>query len=62
MNNDDLIAQLESVSEILADRALDVLREASAGGATSRPEAERQLTQARRAVEKAVAILRQSRG
>ena len=62
MNNDDLIAQLETVSEVLADRALDVLREASAGGATSRPESERQLTQARRAVEKAVAILRQNRG
>ena len=61
MNNDDLIAQLDTVSEVLADRALDVLREASASGAPSRPEAERQLTQARRAVEKAAAILRQSR-
>jgi hypothetical protein len=61
MDNDDLIGQLESVSELLADRALDVLREASAAGATTRPEAERQLTQARRAVEKAVAILKQAR-
>lgn len=61
MDNDDLIGQLESVSELLADRALDVLREASAAGATTRPDAERQLTQARRAVEKAVAILKQAR-
>lgn len=61
MDNEDLIGQLESVSELLADRALDVLREASAAGATTRPEAERQLTQARRAVEKAVAILKQAR-
>lgn len=59
MHNDDLIAQLESISEALADRALDILRQASANGETKRPDTERQLTQARRAVEKAASILRQ---
>jgi len=54
---DDLIAQLRSVSEDLADRAISVLSEASRAGETRRPEAERALTQARRAVEKALAIL-----
>ena len=54
---DDLIAQLRSVSEELADRAISVLSEASRAGETRRPEAERALTQARRAVEKAIAIL-----
>jgi hypothetical protein len=58
MNHDDVIAQLETVSETLSDRALVVLRDASAAGATSRPEEERRLTQARRAIEKAVGILR----
>jgi hypothetical protein len=54
---DDLIARLRSVSEDLADRAIAVLSEASRAGETRRPEAERALTQARRAVEKAIAIL-----
>ena len=54
---DDLIAQLRSVSEDLADRAISVLSEASRAGETRRPETERALTQARRAVEKAIAIL-----
>ena len=54
---DDLIAQLRSVSEDLADRAISVLSEASRAGETRRPDAERALTQARRAVEKAIAIL-----
>lgn len=58
MKHDDVIAQLETVSEMLADRALDVLREAAAAGATTRPEEERRLTQARRAIEKAVGVLR----
>ena len=37
---DDLIAQLRSVSEELADRAISVLSEASRAGETRRPEAE----------------------
>lgn len=54
---DDLIARLRSVSDDLADRAIAVLSEASRARETKRPEEERALTQARRAVEKAIAVL-----
>ncbi|MEY4401114.1 MAG: hypothetical protein RL072_979 [Actinomycetota bacterium] len=54
---EDLIAQLRSVSEDLADRAIAVLSEASRAGESRRPDEERALTQARRAVEKAIAVL-----
>ena len=54
---DDLIARLRSVSEDLADRAISVLSEATRAGETKRPEEERAITQARRAVEKAISIL-----
>jgi hypothetical protein len=53
----DLVARLEAIAEELADRAIAVLREAVAAGATARPEEERRLTRARRAVEKAASIL-----
>jgi hypothetical protein len=59
---DDLIARLRSVSEDLADRAIAVLSEASRARATTRPEEERALTQARRAVEKAIAVLERMQG
>jgi len=49
-------ARLESISEELADLALDRLREAVAGDAGA-PAAERRLTRARRAVDKAAALL-----
>lgn len=58
--NDDLsqiIEQLRSISDELADRALDELKEAHRSGATRRPEAEKTLSQARRSVEKAIALL-----
>ncbi|MEY2740395.1 MAG: hypothetical protein ACO26C_00225 [Ilumatobacteraceae bacterium] len=54
---DAIVATLRDVSERLADRALEVLKEAHRAGATTRPEAERTLTTARRAVEKAIALL-----
>jgi|OM-RGC.v1.035012598 hypothetical protein len=54
---DDLIDRLRSVSEDLADRAIALLSEASRAGETKRPAAEKSLTQARRAVEKAIATL-----
>lgn len=60
--DEDIIARLQSISEDLADRALAVLAQASRDGQTRRPEAERSLTQARRAVEKAIAILQRSQG
>jgi len=54
---DEIVDQLRSVSERLADRALDVLKQAHEAGETKRPELERTLTQARRAVEKAISLL-----
>jgi hypothetical protein len=54
---DDLIDRLRSVSEDLADRAIALLSEASRAGETKRPAFEKSLTQARRAVEKAIATL-----
>jgi hypothetical protein len=55
---EELAARLDGISEELTDLAVDVLREAVEAGATTRPDAERRLTQARRAVEKAAALLR----
>jgi hypothetical protein len=54
---DDIIERLRLASEDIADRALSVLSEASRAGETKRPDAERALTQARRAVEKAINLL-----
>lgn len=53
----DLIERLRAVSEDLADRAISILSEASREGQTKRPADERAITQARRAVEKAIATL-----
>jgi hypothetical protein len=55
----DLIARLESVAADLDERAFDRLREVSAEGVAARPVDDRRLMQARRAIEKAAAILRQ---
>lgn len=55
---DDLVANLESVSERLAELAIDALRGALDEGSTARPAQEKSLTQARRAVEKAIHLLR----
>jgi hypothetical protein len=53
----ELRERLEVIAEELADLALDRLREAVAAGATAAPAEERRLTRARRAVEKAAALL-----
>jgi uncharacterized Ntn-hydrolase superfamily protein len=53
----DMISKLESISEELADKALDALKSAHREGAVKRPETERQLTTARRAIEKAIGVL-----
>lgn len=62
--NDDGLAEmvetLRSVSESLADRSLAILKEANRAGETKRPDEERVISQARRAVEKAISLL--SRG
>jgi hypothetical protein len=53
----DIRDRLATIAEELADRALDVLREAVEHGATGRPDEERRLTRARAAVERAIGIL-----
>lgn len=54
---DDLADRLQAVVDDLDQVAFDQLREASAEG-KARPGDDRRLTQARRAVEKAVHLLR----
>jgi hypothetical protein len=59
---DELIDRLEAVAADLDEIAFDRLREAVADGETARPANDRQLMQARRAIEKAVAVLRRLDG
>lgn len=53
----DVRSRLEAIAEELADLAIERLRESIDAGGTELPVDERRLTRARRAVEKAVAIL-----
>lgn len=55
---DDLIARIEAVAADLDDLAFDQLSEAVASRATARPESDKRLMQARRALEKAAQALR----
>ena len=54
---DDIRRRLEAISEELADLAIERLRESIDAGGTELPVDERRLTRARRAVEKALAVL-----
>ncbi len=54
-----LIERLESVAADLDEMAFDRLREAVADGEVTRPPDDKKLMQARRAIEKAAAVLRQ---
>jgi hypothetical protein len=54
---DDIRARLEVISEELADLAIIRLRESIDAGGNELPVDERRLTRARRAVEKAMAVL-----
>jgi hypothetical protein len=56
---DDIRQRLEAISEELSDLAMERLRESIDAGGTELPVDERRLTRARRAVEKAVGILRE---
>jgi hypothetical protein len=56
---DEIRGRLELIAEELADLALIRLRESIDRGGTELPVDERRLTRARRAVEKAAAILRE---
>ncbi len=59
MNDYESIAdRLQVIAEDLDELAFDRLREAVADGATRRPESDKKVTQARRAVEKAAHLLR----
>jgi hypothetical protein len=56
-DHEDLIDTLRAVLDTIDERALQVLREAVAAGADRRPEGERHLAQARRALDKAIHAL-----
>lgn len=53
----DIRRRLEGIAEELADLAIERLRESIDAGGSELPVDERRLTRARRAVEKAAAIL-----
>ena len=55
----ELAERLEAIGVELDELSFDLLQQAVADGATQRPAADRTLTQARRAVEKAAGLLRQ---
>ena len=55
---DDIRGRLEAVADELTDLAIEALRDAIDAGEQRRPAEERRLTQARRSVERAVALLR----
>ncbi len=59
-DSQDIVQQLKIISEQLADKALTVLKQSHAAGESKRPEHERTLTQARRAIEKAISLLGRS--
>jgi predicted ABC-type ATPase len=56
---DDIRGRLEVIAEELADLAIIRLRESIDAGGHELPVDERRLTRARRAVEKAIAILKE---
>ncbi len=53
----EMRVELESIAERLTEVSVDILREAVEAGATERPEIDKRLSQARRAVEKAARAL-----
>lgn len=57
---DEIRQRLEVIAEELADLAIVRLRESIDAGGDELPVDERRLTRARRAVEKAITILRES--
>ena len=59
---EELRDRLAEVSESVSDAAMEELREALAAGTTGRVDRERKLTQARRAIEKAINLLEQLDG
>lgn len=66
MSGDDPIGaladRLEALGDELSELAIDELRGAIRSGGTKRPEREKRITQARRAIDKAVHLLRSEPG
>lgn len=56
---DEIRSRLEGIAEELGDLAIERLRESIDAGGEEFPVDERRLTRARRAVEKAAALLRE---
>lgn len=56
---EDIRGRLDAIAEELSDLAIVHLRESIDAGGTERPVDEKRLLRARRAVEKAAAILRE---
>ncbi|MGH9271443.1 MAG: hypothetical protein ACRDZ2_09225 [Ilumatobacteraceae bacterium] len=56
---EDLADQLDTIGAELDELSFDLLQQAVADGATTRPPEDKVLVQARRAVEKAARLLRQ---
>ena len=56
---DDIRTRLEAIAEELADLAITRLMESIDAGGHEYPVDEKRLTRARRAVEKAIAVLRE---
>ncbi len=56
---DDIRGRLEAISEELADLSIERLKESIDAGGTELPVDEKRLARARRAVEKAIGILRE---
>jgi hypothetical protein len=54
---DSIIARLEEVSAELGDHSIALLRDAIESGDTARPAGEKTVSQARRAVDKAINLL-----
>jgi len=55
---EEVAERLEAVAADLDEASFDLLQQAAADGATKRPDADKTLAQARRAVEKAAHLLR----
>ena len=53
----DLAERLRGIAEELDDASFELLHDAVASGATKRPQADKTLTQARRAIDKAATLL-----
>jgi hypothetical protein len=58
----ELAERLEAIGAELDELSFDLLQQAVADGVIQRPAADKTLTQARRAVEKAAGLLRQLEG